>query len=61
MMPGTGHSSGVRQPQELPPFAGYFFETPASIACVYHLVQHARNGCNPDDSTDNPSGLARSP
>jgi hypothetical protein len=45
MMPETGHFAGALQPKELPPFSGYFFETPASIACVYHLVQHPRNGC----------------
>ena len=31
-------SASVR-PNELPPFPGFLFETPASIACIYHLVE----------------------
>jgi len=54
--PSTGKFSGTAQPQELPPFAGYFYETPASIACVYHLVPHRSPGCNPNQTTKNPSG-----
>jgi kumamolisin len=38
-----------------PPFAGYAFETPASIACVYNLVTTAA-GCNPNTFKTNPSG-----
>jgi subtilase family serine protease len=38
-----------------PPFAGYAFETPASIACVYSLVTTAA-GCNPNTFKTNPSG-----
>src|SRR5215469_12449718 len=30
-----------------PPFPGYFFETPASLACIYNLVASS-NGCNPN-------------
>ncbi|HVZ54733.1 MAG TPA: hypothetical protein VG986_22395, partial [Pseudolabrys sp.] len=30
-----------------PPFSGYFYETPSSLACVYKLVAQA-NGCNPN-------------
>ena len=56
MMPDTGKFPGNAQPKELPPFPGFFFETPASIACVYNLVQHPRNGCNPDQTAENPSG-----
>jgi subtilase family serine protease len=29
-----------------PPFKGYYFETPASLACIYNLVPPAP-GCNP--------------
>lgn len=43
-------------PQELPPFPGYLYETPASIACVYHLVQVIVPGCNPNVTTGNPTG-----
>src|SRR5579859_8176790 len=38
-----------------PPFPGYAFETPASIACLYHLVTQAI-GCNPNTFKSNPSG-----
>ena len=38
-----------------PPFAGYFYETPASLACVYQLVS-VQTGCNPNTVTTNPSG-----
>jgi hypothetical protein len=40
MMPETGKFPGNAQRKELPPVPGFFFETPASIACVYNLVQH---------------------
>jgi kumamolisin len=56
MMPDVGHFTGTPQPSELPPFPGLFFETPAFIACVYHLVQHPRPGCNPDETAENPAG-----
>jgi kumamolisin len=39
-----------------PPVLGLFFETPASIACVYRLVPEPRPGCNPDETTEPPSG-----
>jgi kumamolisin len=41
---------------ELPPVLGLFFETPASLACVYHLVKNPLPGCNPDETMVNPSG-----
>src|SRR5262249_21107331 len=31
-------------------------ETPASIACVYRLVDKPIRGCSPDVTTENPSG-----
>lgn len=33
-----------------PPFAGYLFETPASLACIYHLAPQS-SGCNPNAVT----------
>ena len=42
-------------PDEAPPFAGYAYETPASLACVYRLVTPTR-GCNPNSTTTNASG-----
>ncbi len=44
------------QPNELPPFPGYLFETPASLACVYRLVEVIVPGCNPNVTTTNPTG-----
>jgi len=58
MMPQAGVLSGKTQPKELPPFPGYFFETPASIACLYHLAAHEGRACNPNVTTQNPSGGA---
>jgi kumamolisin len=46
-------------PSELPPFSGYLFETPASLACVYSLVKFTVPGCNPNLVTLNPSGGSR--
>jgi kumamolisin len=43
------------RPAEYPPFPGYAFETPASLACVYSLVTPVA-GCNPNTATNNPSG-----
>ena len=37
-----------------PPFLGYGFETPASLACLYHLTPSSP-GCNPNVVTTNPS------
>ena len=48
--------AAAEQPRELPPFAGYLFETPASIACVYQLVEVTVRGCNPNLTTTNPTG-----
>ena len=49
----------MQNPQPLgPPFAGYAYETPASLACVYHLAA-AVVGCNPNTVTANPTGGAK--
>ena len=37
-----------------PPFPGFLFETPASLACVYELVTTLQPGCNPNTTTVNP-------
>jgi len=47
------------QPYELPPFPGYLYETPASLACVYGLAAPRLDGCNPNLTTVNPSGGAK--
>ncbi len=46
-------------PEASPPYAGYNYETPASLACVYKLVPSPLPGCNPNSVTANPSGGAR--
>ena len=38
-----------------PPFTGYAFETPASLACLYGLVTKVA-GCNPNTFKTNPTG-----
>jgi len=41
-----------------PPYAGYAYEVPASLACIYNLVTPQR-GCNPNVVATNPSGGGR--
>ena len=41
-----------------PPFPGYFYETPASIACIYGLVPPSAE-CNPNVVTENPTRGSR--
>lgn len=48
---GSPQSSG-------PPFSGYLYQTPASIACIYGL-QFSWGGCNPNVVTLNPKGGSR--
>ncbi|SFK10715.1 S53 family peptidase [Methylocapsa palsarum] len=43
----------------VPPVAGYFFETPASLACVYQLVPVTQPGCNPNLVATNVTGGSR--
>lgn len=45
----------VPAPAEAPPYLGYGYETPASLACVYRLVQPIP-GCNPNATTNTPAG-----
>ena len=42
-----------------PPFSGYAFETPESLACVYKLVSTLVTGCNPNSAKTVPSGGSR--
>src|SRR5262245_1908427 len=63
----TGGMDNVRPPsgeagQAITPGPSYFYETPASLGCVYRLtsVSSAQIGCNPTDLTlPNPSGGAK--
>jgi len=54
---GQGAMSGTPMTAG-PPFPGYFYETPASLACIYGL-QPAVAGCNPNSTTLNPKGGAK--
>jgi subtilase family serine protease len=58
MMPEAGPIAidANAQPSELPPVPGLFFETPASLACVYGLVRHPKQGCNPDQTRQTVTG-----
>jgi len=47
--------SGPVTPKNTPPYSGYYFETPASLACGYDLVTPA-SGCNTDTFTTNDTG-----
>jgi len=52
-------SATLPRPQAYgPPYAGYAYETPASLACVYALVATA-TGCNPNKVSTNPAGGGR--
>ncbi|HKO05378.1 MAG TPA: S53 family peptidase [Candidatus Acidoferrales bacterium] len=42
-----------------PPFPGYFYETPASLACIYNLVHSHESSCNPNVVNTNPGGGSR--
>jgi len=44
--------------RDLPPFSGYGYETPASLACIHGLVA-ATNGCNPNSVTAVAKGGSR--
>jgi subtilase family serine protease len=51
------------QPEEAPPYSGYGFETPASLACHYGLVTVASGispNCNPNATTVVPTGGSQS-
>ena len=43
------------KPSEAPPFLGYGYETPASLACIYRVVPAIR-GCNPNSTVNTPNG-----
>jgi kumamolisin len=42
---------GFANPMEAPPFSNYAYETPTSLACVYHMVATVPVGCNPNTVT----------
>jgi kumamolisin len=46
-------------PSEAPPYLGYGYETPASLACIYRVVKPIA-GCNPNSTTNTPNGGSQS-
>jgi len=45
----------TESPLEAPPYSGYGYETPASLACIYQLVTPVA-GCNPNTTTADATG-----
>jgi len=58
-LPEGGLDQGAVSPFVGPPFSGLFYETPASIGCLYYLVATRVAGCNPVTARVNPSGGAK--
>ena len=58
-IPEGGLQQSAVSPFVGPPVSGLFFETPASIACLYFLVTSRVAGCNPVTARVNPSGGAK--
>jgi kumamolisin len=56
LIPVQGQLPKIGHNDELPPVPGLFFETPASLACIYHLVKNPKPGCNPNETTEDPTG-----
>jgi len=57
--PTGGLPKNEPQAKAGPPFKGFLFETPASLACIYNLVTPS-NGCNPNGVSAVVSGGATS-
>lgn len=51
-------AAGAASPSA-PPAPGLGFETPQSLACIYHVVPSIP-GCNPNETTNTPSGGSQS-
>jgi kumamolisin len=59
-MAARQNSPGAVPEASGPPFTGYFYETPASLACIYKLVASADADCNPNNpNIANPAGGGR--
>ena len=57
VIPASAPAASVVK-RDLPPFSGYGYETPASLACIHGLVA-AANGCNPNSVTAVAKGGSR--
>jgi len=60
LVPPANPFAKVQASTGTPPFAGYFYETPASLACVYGLVSTTVAGCNPNQTATNVATGSRS-
>jgi len=60
LVPPANPFAKVQTSTGTPPFAGYFYETPASLACVYGLVSTTVAGCNPNQTATNVATGSRS-
>jgi subtilase family serine protease len=64
-VPAAGMAARQDSPEAVPqaggpPFQGYFYETPASLGCVYGVVSPPDAACNPNNlSIHNPTGGSR--
>jgi subtilase family serine protease len=52
-------ATGAVSPSAGPPFSGYGYETPQSLGCIYRVVASIP-GCNPNQTTNTPSGGSQS-
>jgi kumamolisin len=60
LSPGFAKADSKAVPAQAgPPFPGYAYETPASLACLYHLVGDEGRACNPNVVSQNPTGGSR--
>jgi hypothetical protein len=60
LVPPANPFAKVQSSAGTPPFSGYFYETPASLACVYGLIASTVAGCNPNLAAANVATGSRS-
>jgi len=53
---GNNMAAAQTQASPQPPYPGYYFDTPASIECVYDLSGETRGFCDPNKVMKNPTG-----
>ena len=60
LVPPANPQAKLQQTGGTPPFSGYFYETPASLACIYNLIPPTVAGCNPNRAVTNVTTGSRS-
>jgi kumamolisin len=60
LVPPANRFAKVQTSTGTPPFSGYFYETPASLACIHSLISTAVAGCNPNLTATNAATGSRS-